>query len=130
MVAFAALTVVSCKKTPTTGKLVGDVSYREHQMVGVEVTLTGNSVYTYTTVTNGYFVFNDLPAGDYLVSCSYEGKLVASYLLNYEKSENPRRITILPGEIHTRNIIIPDTEDIDLDADDEEEEEDEEESEE
>lgn len=122
LVAFAALTVVSCKKTPTTGKLVGDVSYRDHQMPGVEVTLTGATAsYRFTTITDGYFYFEELPAGDYLVSCSYEGKIVAAYLKNYEKSDNPRRITILPGELHSRNVIIPDTEDIgDEDEEDEE----------
>lgn len=121
LVAFAALTVVSCKKTPATGKLVGDVSYRDHQMPGVEVTLTGATAsYRFTTITDGYFYFEELPAGDYLVSCSYEGKIVAAYLKNYEKSDNPRRITILPGELHSRNVIIPDTEDI---GDDDEEDE-------
>ena len=131
LVAFAALTVVSCKKTPTTGKLVGDVCYRDHQTPGVDVTLTGTTgTFTFTTITDGYFYFEQIPAGDYIVSCSYNGKLVASYLKNYEKSENPRRITILPGELHSRNVIIPDTEDLDLDIDDDNDEGDEEEDEE
>ena len=111
-----ALTVVSCKKEPGPSKLVGDVTYRDTQIPGVEVTLTSDSaVLKYTTITDGYFLFENIPAGTYAVSCSYKGKAVDSYLKNYEKSDTPKSIIILPGTIHTRNIIIPNTEVLDLD---------------
>lgn len=116
LVAFAALTVVSCEKNPGPSKLVGDVSYRDNQIPGVEVTLTGDpGVFKYTTITDGYFIFENIPAGTYDVSCSYKGKAVDSYLKNYEKSDTPKSIIILPGTLHTRNIIIPSTEILDLD---------------
>lgn len=116
LVAFVALTVVSCKKDPGPSKLVGDVTYRDNQIPGVEVTLTGeNGVLKYTTITDGYFLFENIPAGTYDVSCSYKGKAVDSYLKNYEKSDTPKSIIILPGTLHTRNIIIPSTEILDLD---------------
>ena len=116
LVAFVALTVVSCKKEPAPSKLVGDVTYRENQIPGVEVTLTGDpGVFKYTTITDGYFIFENIPAGTYDVSCSYKGKAVDSYLKNYEKSDTPKSIIILPGTLHTRNVIIPSTEVLDLD---------------
>ncbi|MBO4417091.1 MAG: carboxypeptidase regulatory-like domain-containing protein [Bacteroidales bacterium] len=116
LVAFVALTVVSCKKDPGPSKLVGDVTYRDNQIPGVEVTLTSeNDVLKYTTITDGYFLFENIPAGTYDVSCSYKGKAVDSYLKNYEKSDTPKSIIILPGTLHTRNIIIPSTEILDLD---------------
>lgn len=116
LVAFVALTVVSCKKDPGPSKLVGDVTYREDQIPGVEVILTGDpGVFKYTTITDGYFIFENIPAGTYAVSCSYKGKAVDSYLKNYEKSDTPHSIIILPGTLHTRNVIIPSTEVLDLD---------------
>ncbi len=111
-----AFTVVSCKKEPAPSKLVGDVTYRDNQIPGVEVTLTGDpGVFKYTTITDGYFIFENIPAGTYAVSCSYKGKAVDSYLKNYEKSDTPKSIIILPGTLHTRNVIIPSTEVLDLD---------------
>ena len=62
LVAFVALTVVSCKKDPGPSKLVGDVTYRDNQIPGVEVTLTGDTgVFKYTTITDGYFKLNNSP---------------------------------------------------------------------
>ena len=116
LVAFVALSVVSCNKEPRPGKLVGDVTYRDRSLEGVEVTLTGDvETFTFTTIANGYFYFNELAPGDYIVSCKYNGKSPSCYLRNYEKGEHPTRITILEGTLHTRNVVIPDSEDLGMD---------------
>lgn len=121
LVAFTAITVVSCKKEPAPAKLVGDVSYRDRQIEGVEVTLSGEgATYTFTTITNGYFYFENLPAGDYIISCRYNNKSVASFLRNFEKSDNPSKVTVVEGGLHTRNVVIPEEEDMGMDDDDDE----------
>lgn len=118
-VALLAVSAISCHKEPAPGKLVGDVTYKDKQIVGVDVTLTGdNGTFTFTTITDGYFYFNTLPPGDYIVSCRYNGKEVDSYLKNYEKSENPSKVTILEGELHSRNVLIPDEVDMGIEEDD------------
>lgn len=115
LVAFCAIVLVSCEKEPKPGKLVGDVYYNDRPLVGVEVTFTGeNGALVYTTIENGYFLFQEIFAGDYIVSCKYNGKSVASYLKNHEKTDNPSKLTIYEGELHTCNVIIPDDEDLGL----------------
>lgn len=122
LVAFAALTVVSCEQEPLPGKLVGDVSYQNRGLVGVTVTLTSETeTFSTTTIADGFFKFEELPAGDYIVSCNYNGYTPEVYFKYYEKSENPRLVTVLAGDIHTRNVIIPSTEDIGLGGDDDDE---------
>lgn len=80
------------------------------------MTLTGeNEVLKRTTIADGYFIFENIPVGTYDVSCSYKGKAIESYLKNYEKSDTPHSIIILPGTLHTRNVIIPSTEILDID---------------
>ena len=120
--ALAALSLSSCKKQDVTATLVGNVSYGEIMLEGVDVTLTGESgTYTYKTIKNGYFVIRGINPGDYTVSCAYNGKSVASYLINYEKKENPNKVSIEPQGYHLRNIMIPETEDLGLNDDDDEE---------
>ena len=74
-----------------------------------------------TTIADGFFKFEELPAGDYIVSCNYNGYTPEVYFKYYEKSGNPRLVTVLAGDIHTRNVIIPSTEDIGLGGDDDDE---------
>lgn len=119
--AIAAISLSSCKKIDVSATLIGNVSYGEVMLEGVDVTLTGEGgTYTYKTIKNGYYVIRGITPGDYTVSCAYNGKNVASYLINYEKSENPNKVSIEPQGYHLRNIMIPDTEDLGLNDDDEE----------
>lgn len=118
--ALAALSFSSCQKQDVTATLVGTVTYADHTIPGVEVTLTGDAgTYSFTTIKDGYFVIRGINPGDYIVSCAYNGKSVASYLINYEKTDNPSLVTIQPKGYHVRNILIPETEDMGLDDDDE-----------
>ena len=117
---IAALCLYSCQKQDLSATLVGTVTYSDHLIPGVDVTLTGdNGTYTYTTIKNGYFVIRGINPGDYIVSCSYNGHNPSSYLINYEKTDNPSLVTIQPKGYHVRNIMIPDTEDLGLDDEEE-----------
>ena len=127
--AFAAVFTIaalfSCKPDNRPGEVHGTVSYRDRDIADVVVTFTGeNGTYTYTTNASGYYVIRDIPAGNYIVSASYNGKEISSYLLNYEKSENPHLVTIDVNGFHVRNIIIPNDEDMGWDDEEEEEEDD------
>ena len=109
--AFAAL--FSCKQDNRPGEVHGTVSYRDRDIADAVVTLTGEqATYTYTTNSSGYYVIRDIVAGNYTVSVSYNGKAVDSYLLNYEKSENPHLVSVGVNGFHVRNIVIPDDEDM------------------
>ncbi|MBQ5402526.1 MAG: carboxypeptidase regulatory-like domain-containing protein [Bacteroidales bacterium] len=119
---LAALSFSSCQKQDVTATLLGTVTYADHNMPGVDVTLTGDGgTYTFKTIKDGYYVIRGINPGDYIVSCAYNGKSVASYLINYEKSENPSKVTIAPKGYHVRNVMIPDTEDLGEDDEDDEE---------
>lgn len=113
---FAFVSAFSCKPDNRPGEVHGTVSYRERELPDAVVTYTGdNGIFTYTSNENGYYIFRDIPAGDYIVSVSYDGKEVASYLLNYEKADNPSLVSIAVNGFHVRNIIIPDDEDLGFD---------------
>lgn len=119
---FAFVAAFSCKPDNRPGEVHGTVSYRDRDLPDVLVSYTGdNGTYTYTTNASGYYVIRGIPAGDYIVSVSYKGKAVSSYLKNYEKSENPSLATIEVNGYHVRNIVIPDTEDLGTGDDDDEE---------
>lgn len=113
----AIVLAVSCKPDNRPGEVHGIVSYNERNVPGAIITYTGdNGTYTYTANSSGYYIIRDIPAGDYIVSVSYNGKDVASYLANYEKSENPSLVSIAPNGYHVRNIIIPLSEDMGWDV--------------
>ena len=117
---LAFVLIASCKEDTRPGEVHGTVSYRETDITDVVVTFTGeNGTYTYTTNEKGYYVFRDLPAGDYVVSVSYNGKEVASYLEHYEKADNPSLVSVEVNGFHVRNIIIPDSEDMGWDEQEE-----------
>ena len=123
---FAFVFVYSCKPDNRPGEVHGTVSYHDRDIPDIEVKYSGdNGTYTYTTNSSGYYVIRDIPAGDYTVSVSYKGQAVRSYLLNYEKSENPNLATIAVNGYHVRNIIIPADEVIDWEEPDDDEDEDE-----
>ena len=122
---LAFVTFSSCAPDNRPGEVHGTVSYRDRDIPDVLVAFTGDpGQYTYTTNAKGYYVIRDIPAGDYTVSVSYNGKEVNSYLKGYEKSENPNLATIAVNGYHVRNIVIPDDEDLGGDDDEEPQEED------
>ena len=113
IIAVAAVIISSCDKTPAPGQVTGSVTYRDRSVGGIEVIFEGDGgTYTYTSLSDGYFVFRDIAPGDYDVSCKFNGRYIESVLINYEKSEHPHMVTIIPGEKHVRNILIPDNEDL------------------
>lgn len=119
-VAFATLS--SCKQDTRPGEVHGVVTYRDRDIPNVVVIYTGdNGTYEFTTNASGYYIIRDIPAGNYTVSVTYNGKSVNSYLLNYEKSDNPNLVTIDVNGFHVRNVVIPDTEDLGWDDEDDEE---------
>ena len=119
---FTFVSAFSCKPDNRPGEVHGTVSYRDREVADIVVSYTGdNGTYTYTTNKSGYYVIRGIPAGDYIVSVSYNGKNVDSYLKDYEKSENPSRVTILVNGYHVRNIIIPNDQDLGWDDDDDDE---------
>ena len=110
---FAFVSAFSCKPDNRPGEIHGKVSFNERDVPGAVITLTGdNGTFTYTANSSGYYVIRDIPAGDYIVSVSYNGRDVASYLANYEKSDNPSLVSIAVNGYHVRNIIIPSSEKI------------------
>ena len=122
---FTFVSAFSCKPDNRPGEVHGTVSYRDREVADIVVSYTGdNGTYTYTTNKSGYYVIRGIPAGDYIVSVSYNGKNVDSYLKDYEKSENPSRVTILVNGYHVRNIIIPNDQDLGWDDEDEDDDED------
>ncbi|MBQ9530315.1 MAG: carboxypeptidase regulatory-like domain-containing protein, partial [Bacteroidales bacterium] len=122
---FTFVSAFSCKPDNRPGEVHGTVSYRDREVADIVVSYTGdNGTYTYTTNKSGYYVIRGIPAGDYIVSVSYNGKNVDSYLKDYEKSENPSRVTILVNGYHVRNIIIPNDQDLGWDDEDDEDDED------
>ncbi len=115
-VVLAFVFIYSCKPDNRPGEVHGTVNYHDRDMPDVVVTFTGdNGTYTATTNASGYYIIRDIPAGDYIVSVSYHGKVVSSYLVNYEKSENPNRATIAVNGYHVRNVMILSSEVLDDD---------------
>ena len=112
-IVFAFVALLSCKETNRPGEIHGTITYCERDLQGAVITLTGdNGTYTYTSNAAGYYVIRDIVPGDYIVSVSYNGKNVDSYLVNYEQSDNPHKVTIDDNGFHVRNIVIPESEDL------------------
>lgn len=113
-VVLAFVVTYSCNNHNRPGEVHGTVSYREKALSDAVVKLTAENgeEYTFTTNVKGYYYFREIPTGDYIVTISYNGSTVASYIDHYENAENPNKITVEDNGFHVRNITILPTEDL------------------
>ena len=117
VILVSALAVISCKRDPRPGEVHGTATYRDRPIADVVVTIASESnSYSFSTLTDGYYYFRNIPAGDYTASLKYNDKDVAFDIENYEKAEHPHLITIADNGFHVRNFIIPEDEDLGLDT--------------
>lgn len=120
--AVALVLAAACNKEARPAEVIGTVSYDGRAINGVVVTYTGeNDTYEYTTERDGNYILRNVTPGDYIVSCTYNGKSIVISLDNYEKAENPLLVTVEDNGYHLRNISISLSEDIDGDEDDDDE---------
>jgi hypothetical protein len=84
----------SCKKDDNTGDLEGNVYYTSHTPVSnAQVSLPSKG--TVSTDESGYFIFSNIPSGEYTLSISYQNQIV------YSKS-----VIIVSGNTKSMDIII------------------------
>ncbi len=118
--AAAILLSAACNKEARPAEVIGAVSYDGRAINGVVVTYTGDTeTYSCTTERDGNYIFRSVTPGDYIVSCTYNGKSISISIDNYEKAENPLLVTVEDNGYHLRNISISLSEDIDTGGDDE-----------
>lgn len=118
IVVLAVFVTVSCSQKPRPGEVHGMVYYRDRPIENVKVTYTGATTLSFETLPSGYYYLRNIPAGEYEVSLSYEGRDLSFTIENYEKAEYPCRVVIDDNGYHLRNLYIDDTEDLGWDDDD------------
>ncbi len=84
---LSAFLAVSCQKeVVTTGILRGTLEYDEESLTGATVTIAGDQGTFSTEVRpEGFFILQDVPAGTYEISCSYNGQACNFYIQNQDK---------------------------------------------
>ena len=84
---LSAFLAVSCQKeVATTGILRGTLEYDEESLTGAVVTISGDQGTFSTEVRpEGFFIMQDVPAGTYEISCSYNGQACNFYIQNQDK---------------------------------------------
>lgn len=84
---LSAFIAVSCQKEEvTTGTLRGTLQYDTEDLTGAVVTIKGDQgTFSGEILPEGFFILQNIPAGTYEISCSYNGQACDFYIKNQDK---------------------------------------------